>query len=183
MRTCLCFDKLLLSVFFAVACSSTKNPRPSTNHKFFVQPVCQSIKGIERDTSIRRIFEEAFSKYKIQVITDEEMKIRNENEAKRVGQIVFTKDSKFDNEEDIMRAMSREHRYVTNKLYINLELHDKEDSLMIYKVWWSNVPFPPDFSRMYVTKEREINLTKFHYSIKENIHSIVDSILYSKELK
>ena len=183
MKTCLWVTKLLLSVFFAFACSSSKNPGRSTSHKFFVQPVCLSVKGIERDTSIQRIFEEAFSKYKVQLITYEEMKIRSEKEAMRIGQKVFTKDSKLDNTEDVMRAMSREHKYVVNHLSVILELHDKDDSLMIYKVWWNNSPFPPDFRRVYVTKQKEIDLTNLSYSIKENISSIVDSILYSKELK
>jgi hypothetical protein len=174
---------ILISALFATGCSPSASTKQSGSKRFFVQPVNLSIHGIERDTSIRKIFEEAFSKYKIQVITDEEMKIKNENEAKRVGQIVFTKDSKFDNAEDIIRAMGREHKYVSNRLSVNLELRDKDDSLMIYKVWWSNAPFPPDFSHVYVTKQKEINLINLSYSIRENIYSIVDSILYSKELK
>jgi hypothetical protein len=174
----------IASFWISFSCSSSKNSNlTGKKEKFFVQPVCLSVKGIERDTSIRRLFEEAFSKYKVQLISDEEMKIRSEKDAMRVGRRVFSKDSKFDNPEDLIRAMGREHKYVSNMLSVSLEIHDKEDSLMIYKAWWSNIPFPPDFSRVYVTKQREINLTNLSHSIKGDIYSIVDSILYSNELK
>lgn len=185
MRTHFWIIQLLLTVFFVFSCSSPEKASQSKNQKFSVLPVNLSISGTERDTSIRRIFEEAFSKNKVQLITYDEMMLKLESEGKRVAQKVYTKDADFKSAEDMQRALGREHRYVINNLTINLEIYDNEDSLKIYKASWNNVPFPPDFSRhVFVgTKQKEINLTNLSQSIKENIYSIVDSILYSKELK
>jgi len=173
----------LIAVLITAACSPSGNSKQSGNKKFFVQPVYLTISGIERDTSIKRKFEESFVQHKIKLITKDEMKLRLEAEGKRVGEKVFTKDAKLNSEEDIKRAMGREHRDVSNWLSVILELHEKDDSLMIFKSTWVNMPWPPDFSRIYVAKRKEINLTNLSYSIMENIYSIVDSILYSNELK
>lgn len=148
-----------------------------------MQPVSLKVSGIERDTSIRKLFEDAFAKYKVQLITNDEMNTRLEREGRRIGEKIFTKDSKFNNAEDMMKAMANEHRYISNMLSVRLELHHKDDSLKIYKVSWSNMPLPMIIKQPYVTNRREISLTNHSYSIKENISLIVDSILYSKELK
>ncbi len=174
---------VLAFVLIATACSSSVSNKQSGSRKFFVQPVFLNVVGIEKDTSIRRLFEETFAKNKVQLITNDEMKARLEKEARRVGEKAFTKDSKLNNADDAMKAIANEHRYISNMLSIRLELHDKDDSLMIYKVSWSNMPFPIIIKQPYGTKSREINLANHSYSIKENVISIVDSILYSKELK
>jgi len=174
---------VLIAVLVNPACSLSGGSKQSGGRKFFVQPVSLKVSGIERDTSIRRLFEEAFAKYKVQLITQDEMNARVEKEARRVGEKVFTKDSKFNNAEDMMKAMANEHRHISNMLSVKLELHDIDDSLMIYKVSWSNMPFPPRSNRLEGTNRKEINLKDHSYSIKENVFSIVDSILYSKELK
>ncbi len=170
---------LLIAVLFTAACTPSGNSKQSGAKKFFVQAVCLKITGIERDTSIQRLFEEAFAKYKVQLITNDEMIARLEKEGRRIGEKVFTKGSKFDNAEDILKAMANEHKYISNMLSVNLTLHDKDDSLMIYKARWSNMPFPIIIKQAYVTKPREINLANHSYSIKKNVFSIVDS----KELK
>lgn len=74
-------------------------------------------------------------------------------------------------------------KYIANSLSIILELENKGDSLIIYKAKWSNMPLPMNIRNMEFTKVREINLTNHSYSMRENIYAIVDSILYSKELK
>lgn len=76
-----------------------------------------------------------------------------------------------------------EMKYVANSLSISLTLENKDDSLIIYKAIWSNMPTPINTKRVEFIKSKEINLTNLSYSLRENIYLIVDSILYSKELK
>ena len=176
----------LIVVAINLSCSPPNNvSKAGSKKRFFVQPVYLSVKGIEKDTAIRQMFEEAFAKYKVQLITHDEMTARNENEMKRAQQkLLLKKDElKQKSAEDVMKAMIDEIKYVSNMLSINLDLQDKDDSLMIYKAWWSNIPLPPNLSHGYITKKKEINLANLSYSIKENIYSIVDSILYANELK
>lgn len=183
MKTCIWLARILLSVFIVFACTNTKKTGQSAKPKISVLPVYLSIIGIDRDTSIRGIFEEAFSKHKALLISEEEMNLRNGREVRRSASKVFTKDSKFDNTEDMIKAIGREHRYISNNLTITLDLLEKVDSLMINKVSWSNTPFPPNFSQINISKPKEIKPQNFPFSLRENIFSIVDSILYSKELK
>jgi hypothetical protein len=176
---------IILFSFLSIwmACSSSKKMvLPVAVKKFYIQPVYLRVGGIERDTSLRNLFEEAFTKHGVKLITPDEMKLRNETEARRVAAIVFTKDAKYTDAQEIVRAMAKEHKYVSNMLSVTLVIRNKDDSLMIYKASFSNTPFPPDFGRPIVPVKREINLTNLSYSVRENIFSIVDSILYSKEL-
>ena len=147
-------------------------------------PINLNISGAENDTLIQQLFKDAFARYKIELISHEEVMLRIESEGRRVGQKVFTKGADFKNVEEIQAAMAKEFRYVFNRLSIQLELQSKDDSRFILKAGWNNTPFPPDFSRPpSAPKYRNIDLTNLSYSIKENVKSIVDSILYSKELK
>ena len=175
---------LLALMAFILSCSSSNNTKQSDSKKFHVLPVFLTVSGIEKDTSIKKIVAEAFAKYKIELIGKEDMLRLSENEAKRVSQKVFTKDANLPSADDMLKAMSREHSYATNNLNIVFQLEEKDDSLIILKASWSNMAFPPDFGRPAVkAKPREIDLANLSYSRKENIYAIVDSILYSKELK
>ena len=175
---------LLFIVLFLSSCTSTVNSNQTGSKKFYVQPVCLTVSGIEKDTSIKNLFNEAFADYGVKLITKEEMIFLAETEGKRIGQKVFTKDAKLSGADDIIKAMSKEHRYNSNILGITLQLEEKDDSIVILKASWSNMPSPPDIGRGPVgTKNREIDLTSLTYGRRENIYAIVDSILYSKELK
>lgn len=84
----------------------------------------------------------------------------------------------------MIRKLGQEHRYVLNRLSITLEIQPKDDSLFIFSAGWSNILFPPNIAQPSSgTRFRNIDLTNLSYSIKENVKSIVDSILFSKELK
>jgi hypothetical protein len=182
-KTNLVIPFLFLTVWMACSLSkSNKTAQPPPVKKFYTQPVNLTVSGIERDTSLLHLFEEAFAKHGVKLIDREEMKLRNETEVRRVGEIVFTRDAKYTDGQDILKAMGMEHKYVSNMLSVRLVIQDKNDSLMIYKASFTNIPFPPNFSRPIAPAKREINLSNLSYSVRENIFSIVDSILYSKEL-
>ena len=72
---------------------------------------------------------------------------------------------------------------VANMLRINLVIEEKDDSLMISKASWKNVPFPPNFARPEVPKPHELDLTRHSLSMKGYVRSVTDSIIYSKDLK
>ncbi len=158
-----------------------KSPQPD---KFYALPVLLNVGGINKDTSIRALFNEAFRARGIKLIGNEELLSLTEREGKRVGEKVFFKGAEFRDTDAVMRAMSREHKYIANILTITLTIHDRDDtSRMIYKAGWSNIPFPPDPVLHYVKKYSEIDLENLSISIRENINSIIDPILLSKELK
>jgi hypothetical protein len=155
-----------------------------SSKKISVLPIQLSINGAGKDTLIQHYFKEAFARYKIELISPEEAKLRMEDEAKRAASKVFTKGANFNGTDDMIRKIGQEHRYVLNRLSITLEIQPKDDSLFIFKAGWSNIPFPPNIAQPSSgTRFRNIDLTNLSYSIKENVKSIVDSILYSKELK
>lgn len=179
-----------LVVITVLSCSTAENTGKEVSakqKKFYVQPVYLTVSGMGTAVYIIDIFKEAFGKRKVRVITKDEFTIMIENESKRVAEKVKTElQAKPGKDiEEFKKAMAREHRYVSNMVNIAIKLEQKDDSLMIYKVSWSNMPFPPDFNRSSFlgTKSRPVDLTNLSYSLKENIYSIVDSILYSKELK
>jgi len=172
-----------VSIIIWTACSSANNAGQSTSKKFFVKPVVLSVRGIEKDISIRLLFEEAFRNRNVELITREESLIAVESEARRIGIRLKQSGRKFKDAEEFTTAFMSEMQYVANSLSINLTMENKDDSLIIYKAEWSNMPTPINIKRIEFTKPKEINLTNLSYSLWENIYSIVDSILYSKELK
>lgn len=165
------------------ACSPPTNINTGKKQHFNVKPVNLTINGIEKDTAMAGIFREAFAAYKVKLISADEMKVLNEKEVMRAGKKVFTPGAKFDSPEAMQRALGREHQYAANMLGISLVLEEKDDSLIIYKATWVNIPFPTDFSRPIVSKKREIDMTGLSYSLRSNVYAIVDSILFSGELK
>lgn len=165
------------------ACSSVNSAGQSRDKQFFVKPVALSLSGIEKDISIRLLFEEAFRNRNIEIITREEVLIAVESEARRIGIKLKQSDRKFKDAEEFFTAYMSEMKYVANSLSISLTLENRDDSLIIYKAVWYNMPTPINIKRVEYSKSKEINLTNLSYSLQENIYSIVDSILYSKELK
>lgn len=172
-----------ISVIIWTACSSANNAGQYSNKKFFVKPVCLSVNGIQKDISIKLLFEEAFDSHKIELITREDMLSRIENHIRVIGVRLKQSGRKFSNAEDVTNAVMNEMKCVANMLSINLTLEKKDDSLMIYRATWTNMPQPIDFRRLVKPEVKEINLTSLSYSLRENIYSIVDSILNSNELK
>lgn len=173
----------LISVIIWTACSSANNAGQSVAKKFFVKPVALSLSGIEKNISIRLLFEEAFRNRNVELITREEILIAVESEARKIGARLKQSGRKFKDAEEFVTTYMSEMKYVANLLSISLTLENKDDSLIIYKAIWSNMPAPINTKRIEFTKSKEINLSNLSYSLRENVYSIVDSILYSKELK
>ena len=172
-----------ISVIIWTACSSANNAGQYSNKKFFVKPVFLSVSGIQKDISIKLLFEKAFNSHDVELITREDMLSRIENHIRIIGVRLKQSGRKFSNAEEVTNAVMNEMKCVANMLTINLILENRDDSLVIYKANWTNMPQPIDFRRLVRLKVKEINLTSLSYSLRENIYSIVDSILYSKELK
>lgn len=172
-----------ISVIIWTACSSANTAGQSAAKQFFVKPVALYVSGIEKDISIRLLFEEAFRNRNVELITREEILIAIESEARRIGARLKQSDRKFKDAEEFVTAYMSEMKYVANSLSISLTLENKDDSLIIYKAIWSNMPAPINTKRVEFTKSKEINLSNLSYSLRENVYSIVDTILYSKELK
>jgi|GEM_PF-1925077 len=177
---------LLFSVLVWSACSSSRTSQ-SGRTIFFVKPVYLLLGKEDTNKIIRSLFEKAFALRNVKLVSQQEFSLINEAEIKRAGARAkaLKEAGNLNSVKDWERVMAREHRYVTNMLSINLKIEVRNDSNMIYRASWNYTPFPPDFfGSPYVSmKPKEIYLTNLSYSLKENIYSIVDSILYSKELK
>ncbi|MBL7725664.1 MAG: hypothetical protein JNK27_16060 [Chitinophagaceae bacterium] len=141
------------------------------------------VNGIEKDISIKLLFEKAFKSHNVELITREDMLSRIENEIRIIGVKLKQSGRKFSNAEEVTNVIMNEVKCVANMLTINLILEYSDDSLVIYKANWTNMPQPIDFRRWIQPGVKEVNLTNLSYSLRDNIYSIVDSILYSKELK
>lgn len=177
------FYFLLFSILLLISCSPAVKTKSSTGKKFNCKPVYLTVPALEADTALYRVIREAFTTRNIKLVSKEEMKILNEQEAQRVGKKIFTPDAQFSNAEEIQKAMGLAHQYASNMLSVSVTLENQNDSMGISTASWTNIPFPPNFSRPFTAHKREIRLSGMPAAIKNDIRSLADSILYSGDLQ
>lgn len=181
--------KRVLLLFFCISCLFACSPPvsnvQSSAKRFYIQPIYLSVNEVSRDSSTRRLFEEAFTKHKIELITSEEMRMRGEDEMNRVQRVLLARKDEIKGKsiEVFQKAVSNEQKYVSNMLSIKIEILYGDDSLSTLTATWSNAPFPPNFYNLYKPQKQLVIISPYRGVLKEGIDKIVDSILYANELK
>jgi hypothetical protein len=174
---------LLFSILPLVSCSPGVKTTNTTGKNFYYKPVYLTVPALEADTALYREIREAFTSRNIKLVSKEEMKILNEQEAERAGKKVFTRDAQFSNAEEMQKALGLAHQYASNMLSVSVKLEKQNDSMVLSTASWTNIPFPPNFSRPFTAHKREIRLSGIPAAIKKDIRSLADSILYSGDLQ
>jgi len=171
--------KLTILFFLILSCSNNKKINSSGNSQsknFHFLPVQISYTGIALEDSMKYFVSQYFQSENIEIIDFEYAKILLQNEVKRAGSSITSKDP-----QERWNQLQQNERYVYNHLNINFRLD--EDSNQLIDMGWSVTPWPQDFSRLM--KGRLIFLKNHKISNappQDELRTLCDSIIYSKSL-
>ncbi len=160
------------------------NPEQKKVKKVNVLPVCFSVNNIPGDTAVLSYFQQAFARYKVKLISQEEFKQLNEAEMQRVKQQMLVPGTSYSNSESVSESISKLQRYVSNLLSVSLNYQRFSDSIVVISATWQNAPFPPDFSSAATMSHQETFVFEStSATLREKADLLLDKILHSGWLK
>jgi hypothetical protein len=178
------FILILCFLVQPVMISAQQNDGNGKKKKINVLPVCFSVNNIPGDTAVLSYFQQAFARYKVKLISQEEFKQLNESEMQRVKQQMLVPGTSYSNSESVSESISKLQHYVSNLLSVSLNYQRFSDSIVVISATWHNAPFPPDFSSAATMSHQEIFVFEnTSAALREKADLLLDKILHSGFLK